>query len=395
MMKVNHEQHDVSHGTNLEEVVVSAPSEGPTLQPLLLMASTVAENQGRKQGNGGKQLNHWSHVLLIVSLSLPLVLRGQAAAPVTVLTGCAAVVSGCARSSAPAGEAETISKQDAQRFPFIGSAVLLSLFVLLRVLPPELVSKVLRAYMSLIGAYALAQCAEPAVAAASPHRLRSTISVPLHQRLGGKQSISLSLLLSFVLSAVFCAWYWHSQHWLANNAIATALALQFIEHAMLERVKDGLLLLGGLFVYDCFWVFGTPVMVEVARGIDGPIKLLFPKNNGPANALSKSDFSMLGLGDVVLPALFCAIALRIDSYSEGASGSMSRGNYFVWSAIGYAVGLSATEISLHIFNAAQPALLYIVPCVVGAVFTRAASKAEVRRVWRFDASQSEAHDKAQ
>jgi minor histocompatibility antigen H13 len=29
-----------------------------------------------------------------------------------------------------------------------------------------------------------------------------------------------------------------------------------------------------LFFYDIFWVFGTEVMVTVAKNLDGPIKLL-------------------------------------------------------------------------------------------------------------------------
>ena len=37
----------------------------------------------------------------------------------------------------------------------------------------------------------------------------------------------------------------------------------------------GAVLLSGLFFYDIFWVFGTPVMVTVAKSLDAPIKLLF------------------------------------------------------------------------------------------------------------------------
>ncbi|PNX91774.1 signal peptide peptidase-like protein, partial [Trifolium pratense] len=51
----------------------------------------------------------------------------------------------------------------------------------------------------------------------------------------------------------------------------------------------------GLFVYDIFWVFFTPVMVSVAKSFDAPIKLLFP------TADLKRPFSMLGLGDIVIP----------------------------------------------------------------------------------------------
>jgi len=47
-------------------------------------------------------------------------------------------------------------------------------------------------------------------------------------------------------------------------------ALQYI---FLGNFKTGALLLALLFVYDIFFVFGTDVMVTVAKNIDAPIKL--------------------------------------------------------------------------------------------------------------------------
>jgi minor histocompatibility antigen H13 len=41
----------------------------------------------------------------------------------------------------------------------------------------------------------------------------------------------------------------------------------------------GFLLLWLLFFYDIFWVYGTDVMVTVAKSLDIPIKLLFPYYN--------------------------------------------------------------------------------------------------------------------
>jgi minor histocompatibility antigen H13 len=55
----------------------------------------------------------------------------------------------------------------------------------------------------------------------------------------------------------------------------------------------------GLFIYDVFWVFGTDVMVTVAKGFDAPIKLLYPKTVITEGV--KTEFSMLGLGDIVIP----------------------------------------------------------------------------------------------
>lgn len=36
------------------------------------------------------------------------------------------------------------------------------------------------------------------------------------------------------------------------------------------------MMLTALFFYDIFFVFGTDVMLTVAKSIDAPIKLLFP-----------------------------------------------------------------------------------------------------------------------
>lgn len=57
------------------------------------------------------------------------------------------------------------------------------------------------------------------------------------------------------ISAVYC---W-KRHWLANNLLAMAFGVGGIEQLSLGNVKVGVILLLGLFVYDIFWVFCTPV----------------------------------------------------------------------------------------------------------------------------------------
>jgi len=51
-----------------------------------------------------------------------------------------------------------------------------------------------------------------------------------------------------------------------------AFAINGIELLHLNTIKIGCILLCGLFVYDIFWVFGTNVMVTVAKSFDAPIK---------------------------------------------------------------------------------------------------------------------------
>lgn len=81
-----------------------------------------------------------------------------------------------------------------------------------------------------------------------------------------------------------------------------------IETLSLPNFKVGYILMWGLFFYDIFWVFGTDVMVTVAKNIDAPIKLLFPIDM----AAVPPTFSMLGLGDIVIPGVFVAMALKYD-----------------------------------------------------------------------------------
>lgn len=96
-------------------------------------------------------------------------------------------------------------------------------------------------------------------------------------------------------------------------------------------------------------------MVKVATKVDAPIKLLWPKSMRLAD---DRGFTMLGLGDVVIPGIFVALALRYDLYQE-QNGKGPRRAFFRASLTGYGVGLFTTMVVMHVFRAAQPALLYI------------------------------------
>lgn len=176
-------------------------------------------------------------------------------------------------------------------------------------------------------------------------------------------------------------------------------------------------------------------MVTVATSLDVPIKLVFP---GPKRG------GMLGLGDVVLPGIMMALALRYDLYlhylrkgkqstktsilSTGtnttgpasintltkpiytnATGNWGerfwtssppttaptsqteaysfpatfRKTYFHASIIGYIIGMFATLIVLNAYQHAQPALLYLVPGVLGALWGTALLRGEIGEMWRY------------
>jgi minor histocompatibility antigen H13 len=114
-----------------------------------------------------------------------------------------------------------------------------------------------------------------------------------------------------------------------------------------------------LFFYDIFWVFGTDVMVTVAKSFDAPIKLLFPKSLWAA----EYQFSMLGLGDIVIPGtfqenvlahcvgIFIALLLRYDYHRNALLKKPNGGTpYFNNTFVGYFVGLATTIFVMHAFK---------------------------------------------
>ncbi|KAH8498758.1 hypothetical protein H0E87_017619 [Populus deltoides] len=243
-----------------------------------------------------------------------------------ILTACLTVYVGCYRSVKPTPPSETMSNEHAMRFPFVGSAMLLSLFLLFKFLSKDLVNAVLTCYFFVLGIVALSATLLPAIKRYLP------------------------------------------KHWNDDG----------IEMLSLGSFKTGAILLAGLFVYDIFWVFFTPVMVSVAKSFDAPIKLLFP------TADTARPFSMLGLGDIVIPGIFVALALRFD-VSRGKESQ-----YFKSAFLGYTAGVVLTIIVMNWFQAAQPALLYIVPAAIGFLAAHVVWNGEVKPLMEFDESKTAA-----
>ena len=144
-------------------------------------------------------------------------------------------------------------------------------------------------------------------------------------------------LLCLGLCSTVGVWYILKKHWLANDLLGMAFAINGVELLHLNNVVTGCILLGGLFFYDIFWVFGTDVMVTVAKSFEAPIKLVFPQDL-LENGLNASNFAMLGLGDIVIPGIFIALLLRYDV-------SLKRNSNFYFYAT--FIGESESEKSRH------------------------------------------------
>ncbi|KAG7282584.1 hypothetical protein CRUP_018703 [Coryphaenoides rupestris] len=234
---------------------------------------------------------------------------------------------------------------------------------------------------------------------------------------------TLAELLSFSLSVLL-------RVVLLSSALAMGLCVAMIAFVRLPSLKVSCLLLSGLLIYDVFWVrwtttstststtttvtlnpvffsayiFNSNVMVKVAtQPAENPIdvlsrklhlgpgvgrdvprlslpgKLVFPSSTG-------SHFSMLGIGDIVMPGLLLCFVLRYDNYKKQASGEapggrMQRVSYFHCTLVGYFVGLLTATVASRIHRAAQPALLYLVPFTLLPLLTMAYLKGDLRRMW--------------
>lgn len=298
-----------------------------------------------------------------------------------ILTACLTVYVGCYRSVKPTPPSETMSNEHAMRFPLVGSAMLLSLFLLFKFVSKDLVNAVLTGYFFVLGIIALSATLLPAIKRFLPDSMNEGLIV---WRAPYFHSASVEFTMSQVVAAIpgtfFCVWYASQKHWLANNTLGIAFCIQGIEMLSLGSFKTGGILLAGLFFYDIFWVFFTPVMVSVAKSFDAPIKLLFPTSD------ATRPYSMLGLGDIVIPGIFVALALRFDV----SRGKQNR--YFNSAFLGYTLGLVVTIIVMNWFQAAQPALLYIVPGVVGFVAIHCWWNGEVKPLLEFDESKTAEKD---
>ncbi|KAK4569635.1 hypothetical protein LTR86_003399 [Recurvomyces mirabilis] len=237
-----------------------------------------------------------------------------------------------------------------------------------------------------------------------------------------------------------------SKPWYLTNLQGFAVCYQALQFMSPTTFFTGTLILTGLFFYDIWAVFFTPLMVTVAKNLDQPIKMVFPRPDDPGATMGSDgkmpprSYSMLGLGDIVLPGLMIGLALRFDLYmfylkkqkkvanaqnvTPDVENSSSKDDdstiekapyvaptgylgdrfwtallptsarparlntsfpkpYFYASVVGYIVGMIATLAVMSIWNHAQPALLYLVPGVLISLWSTALVRGEISEMWNF------------
>lgn len=258
--------------------------------------------------------------------------------------------------------------------------------------------------------------------------------------------ISTSDITGLLVAIVSLGYYnFVDKPWWLTNLLGISFAYNAMQLMSPSTFWTGTMVLGALFIYDIYFVFYTPLMVTVATKMDIPAKLLFPRPSGSGDP-HKQAFSMLGLGDIVLPGIMMGLALRFDLYlfylrkqhqrhtapekllesksdkcdivkAEWLSATGSWGErfwigrkygnlglkeqagvfpktYFYASVFGYLIGLIATLGIMQAYKHAQPALLYLVPGVLGALWGTALLKGDVTLMWEYDEGSDEKEKKS-
>lgn len=91
--------------------------------------------------------------------------------------------------------------------------------------------------------------------------------------------VTKASIITTVLCSIPVVMFYITKHWLLNNVFGTLFSIVALKSINLSSFKVGFILLWLLFFYDIFWVYGTDVMVTVAKNLDIPIKLMFPYIN--------------------------------------------------------------------------------------------------------------------
>merc|ERR1719253_394799 len=230
-------------------------------------------------------------------------------------------------------------------------------------------------------------------------------------------------------------------YWVIQDVMGVCFCVLILGLIHINTIMVASILLCLVFVYDVFYVlispyiFGRSVMTEVAMGstsqaslsycLKYPLEKACKGRFAPLPQLLafpwindfRGGFSIVGLGDIVLPGLLVSFAARYDAakalvrkcsrassndtgdaesepeYSSGESstwryryllGRVTKAvfrSYFGPLSIAYGVGLMIAYVVVWTTKSSQPALLYLVPVTLGTVFFLGWRRRELSELW--------------
>lgn len=206
--------------------------------------------------------------------------------------------------------------------------------------------------------------------------------------------------------------------WAIQDVLGVLFCIHVLKNIRIPSLKAGTIFLSLAFFYDIFFVFITPyltkngssIMIDVATGGRSHHQNEQESVSNMPRSLSKPDSkttinptggvveilplvfrvprlylsplsvcfvqeSLLGFGDVILPGVLIVYNHIFDIYAR------TKKLYFVLSVIAYLLGLVLAFVALSIMKIGQPALLYLVPCVLLSTIIPACIRGELKVMW--------------
>ncbi|KAL3954730.1 hypothetical protein ACCO45_010293 [Purpureocillium lilacinum] len=255
-----------------------------------------------------------------------------------------------------------------------------------------------------------------------------------------KAKIKFAHMMSLLLALATALVYFSTSSPLLSNMLGYGMCYGSFLVLSPTDFLIGSLVLIGLFFYDIYMVFFTPYMVTVATKLDVPIKLAFEAGTRKS-ILGLGDIVIPGMviGWALRLDLWIYYMRKVKYEStdlkivekDATSGELvtrsetkhreikpryvnvkawwgeklwTRGTlfvtgarqvpadlaavsfpktYFYASMVGYALGMMATLAMLIVFKQGQPALLYLVPGVLGSLVVTALARGEMRDMWTY------------
>ncbi|ETW54235.1 hypothetical protein PFUGPA_04105 [Plasmodium falciparum Palo Alto/Uganda] len=291
-------------------------------------------------------------------------------------------------------KSDNITAYDAMMFPVIGSAALLTLYFAYKFLDPFYVNLLLTLYLTLAGVFSLQGVFTTILEPVFPNFFKKdeyvkTFKLPnfIYKEpivFNTNKGEIVCLILSF---AIGLRWIFYKD-FITHNVLAVSFFLTIILSKFVV-----IPLMAQMFLYTFITIYiGSHDSLKQLESFEAPVKLLFPVSSDPVH------YSMLGLGDIIIPGILMSLCLRFDYYLF--KNNIHKGNlkkmfndisihesfkkyYFYTIIIFYELGLVVTYCMLFYFEHPQPALLYLVPACILAILACSICKREFKLMIKY------------
>lgn len=149
-----------------------------------------------------------------------------------------------------------------------------------------------------------------------------------------KWKIPTELILNSLCSIIVVGAWYLTWSWIVVDLLAFCIAVLSLNYLRLTKAKVATIILVLFLIYDVFWVFLSPyvtpkgenVMKDVAENLTDveqhiplPIAIMIPR-------VFSDYYSLLGLGDIVLPGIYLCFLFRFDL----RNGLSVKRGYFIY-----------------------------------------------------------------